>query len=136
VRTVQRDLAELTLAYQEMEAAKEFRLTLKRRQAAEIDRQVAACRQRSTALEEEWERSKKDKESSRAREVTSGGSVRTETQADQEGRLGEAVYQKLMLDNDKHIADLMDLYPPKEHLSAPRQVHFVRCFALTSHKFI
>jgi hypothetical protein len=115
LRTIQKDLAELDLAFQKMEAAKEFRLTLKRRQADEIDRQVAACRQRYKALEEEWERSKKDKESSRAREITANGSVRTETQADREGRLGDPSYQKLMLDNDKHIADLMDLYPPKEH---------------------
>jgi hypothetical protein len=120
LRIIQKDLAELDLAFQKMEAAKEFRLTLKRRQAAEIDRQVGACRQHYKALEEVWERSKKDKESSRARQVTvSSGkdgeaSVGTETQADQEGRLGDPSYQKLMLDNDKHIADLMDLYPPKE----------------------
>jgi hypothetical protein len=37
------------------------------------------------------------------------------TQAEQEGRLGDPAYERLMLDNDKHVTKLADLYPARKH---------------------
>jgi hypothetical protein len=111
LRTVQADIAALDLAYKGLEEAAHYRLHLKRVQVAKADDRYAE-------LKAEWQRSKTDKEKRRAKQVEATGKKgggRTETQADQEGRLGDPAYMRLMLDNDKHVTKLLDLYPARKH---------------------
>jgi hypothetical protein len=111
LRTVQADIAAMDLAYKGLDEAAHYRLHLKRVQVAKADDRYAE-------LKAEWQRSKTDKEKRRAKQVEAkgkNGGGRSETQADLEGRLGDPTYMRLMLDNDKHIAEMLDLYPARKH---------------------
>ena len=115
LRTVYLDLAAMNAAWAERSA--ERRDAYKRRLVMRAER-------RYRELESEWERSKSDKQRQKAKETSAKGGpgveaepIRVETEAATEGRLGEAAFQREMRENDKFIADILELIKSKHELT-------------------
>lgn len=117
-RTVQRDIQAIEAEWRERYVEKRNQRKL---------RQVREAEWRKAELRSEWERSKKDKERSRQKEVKPGArpakeggedaveTGRIETEAAVEGRLADVAYMREIRENDAHVADLLGLYEPTRH---------------------